>query len=358
MPEPSLPGRLLAPHRPVLALALLACLLYLPSVWLRDLWSPDEPRYAQVAREMVQHGRYALPHLNGEMYAEKPPLYFWLGALAGLIPGVPFESGPRLVSVAAALGTLILTFAMGRRLRDPETGWLAALVLATSGLFVLHASSGVIDATLTFLVTACVAVGLKARQASSPVLWCAFYLLAGLGLIVKGPVAFAVPAGTMLLLALQEDGWRRAWALHAAWGAAVAALVAAAWLIPAVAQGGWDYADTILIKQNLGRAYDAWHHKQPADYFFRVFPPTFLPWVALLPGGIAAALAARRKDLFARTGVTWFLFTFLFFTVISGKKTRYLMPLFPAAAMLAALELRPLLAGSARSAASGTAAAP
>src|SRR5215475_2268145 len=100
----SLLARVVAPHRPLLALTLLASLLYLPSVWMRDLWNPDEPRYAEVAREMVARDDYALPHLNGAVYGEKPPLFFWLGAAAGSLPGVPFESGTRLVSALAALG--------------------------------------------------------------------------------------------------------------------------------------------------------------------------------------------------------------------------------------------------------------
>src|SRR6267142_881045 len=144
-------------EQPVLAIVLMACFLYLPCVWLRDLWNPDEPRYAEVAREMVARGDYLLPHLNGAVYGEKPPLFFWLGIVAGSLPGVPFASGTRLVSVLAALGTLLLTFRLGRRYGDPETGWLAALVLATSAMFVVHASSGVIDGTLTFLVVAAIA---------------------------------------------------------------------------------------------------------------------------------------------------------------------------------------------------------
>src|SRR2546426_4374612 len=162
-------GRVLAPHRPTLALVILACCLYLPCVWTRDLWSPDEPRYTEVAREMLTRGDWILPHLNSEVYGEKPPLYFWLGILAGSLPGVPFESGTRLVSVLAALGTLWLTFQIGRRTVDDRTGWLAALVLATSSMFVVHASLGVIDGTLTLLVTAAIACGLRGRETASPV---------------------------------------------------------------------------------------------------------------------------------------------------------------------------------------------
>ncbi|MGH9870110.1 MAG: ArnT family glycosyltransferase, partial [Candidatus Polarisedimenticolia bacterium] len=331
--------RVAEPHRPVLALVVLAALVYLPCVWARDPWSPDEPRYAEVARQMAVRGDYLLPSLNGTVYGEKPPLFFWLGMAAGWLPGIPAAAGVRLVSVLAALGTLLLVFHLGRRLGDARGGWLAALVMATSAMFALHATTGVIDATLTLLVTAAIAVGLKAREAGAPTLWGAFYVLAGLGLITKGPVALVVAGGTMLLVALAEDGPRRAWAGHPAWGLPVAAAVVALWLIPAVARGGEAYANVILFKQNLGRAYDSWHHKEPATFFLKVFPASFVPWVAALPLALVSAWRARREDPSARVPLIWFCWTFLFFSLVSGKKTRYLLPLFPAAALLVGRDL-------------------
>ena len=352
--------RVLSPHRPLLALVLLALALYLPSVWLRDPWSPDEPRYAEVAREMVSRGDYILPHLNGEVYGEKPPLFFWLGIAAGMIPGVPFESGPRLVSVLAALLTLVLTFRLGRRFIDAQTGWLAALVLLTSSMFVMHATSGVIDGTLTLLVTAAIASGLAARKARSPLLWGLFYVLAGLAIITKGPVGLAIPAGVLFLVGLQEVGPRRAWAAHPLWGLAIMGLIGALWLVPAIARGGREYAEIILFKQNVGRAYQSWHHKEPFWYFLMGFPVAFVPWILLFPGGLFEGWRRRAKAPGARIAISWFLFTFVFFSVISGKKTRYLMPLLPAASLLAALELRALLSkgtGRARAMMPGVAAA-
>ncbi len=334
--------RLIAPHRPFLALALLAVCLYLPSVWNRDVWSPDEPRYAEVAREMVARGDYILPHLNGEVYGEKPPLFFWLGILAGELPGVPPDAGTRVVSALAALGTLILTFRLGRHLDDARTGWLAALVLATSAMFAAHATSGVIDGTLAFLVVACISAGLKARESGSPVMWCFFYVIAGLAILTKGPIGLLIPAGVLFLNGLLEDGPRRSVGWHAAWGSLVAAGVVSLWLVPAIARGGTDYAGVILFKQNLGRAYESWHHREPVYYFLSVFPASFLPWIVLLPTALYGAAREAKRNRLSRLALVWFVFTFVFFSLMSGKKTRYLLPLFPAAGMLVALELRRL----------------
>lgn len=329
-------GRLLAPHRPALALTLLAMVLYLPCVWTRGLWSPDEPRYAEVARQMERRGDWILPHLNGEVYGEKPPLYFWLGMGAGRLPGVPAAAGPRLVSSLAALATLLLTLRIGRRALGAEAGWIAALVLATSSMFVMHATWGVIDALLTLLVTAAVGVGLRARETGSVTQWAVFYGLVGLGILAKGPVALVVPAGTLLIMALADHGVRRAGAFHPLWGVPLAAAIVAAWLIPAIARGGEAYADVILFKQNVGRAYDSWHHKEPLTYFLSVFPVSFLPWIVVLPFGLVSAWRERRRTPGVRAALAWFVFTFVFFSLVSGKKTRYLLPLFPAASLLTA----------------------
>ncbi len=344
-------SRLIAPHHPVLALLLLALVLYLPGVWLREPWNPDEPRYAQVTREMLSRSDFIMLSLNGEVYAEKPPLFFWLGALAGTLPGVPIEAGPRVVSALAAWLTLLLTFHLGRRLADAETGWLASLILATSSMFVVHAATGVIDCLLTLLVTAGIALGLQARQARSPVLWAGVYLLAALAVLAKGPVGFAIPMGVLLLTAWREDGVRNLRALHPVWGSFLVAAVVALWIGPAIARGGAEYAETILLKQNIGRAFQSWHHARPISYFVFALPIAFLPWSFLLPtalyggwragGGAEGPRAARASRL---TGL-WFGFVLVLFSLISGKKTRYLLPLFPAASLLMALELRAVLAG-------------
>lgn len=342
--------RVIAPHRPHVAILLLAALVYLPSVWLRDAWNPDEPRYAQVAHEMVSSGEYVLPHLNGEVYAEKPPLFFWVSILASRLTGIPLESGPRLVSVIAAWLAMVLTFRIGLRLSDPETAWLTVLVLATSSMFVLHASTGVIDATLAMLVTGAILIGMKAREKSSPVLWLLFYLLTAAAVLTKGPVGFLLPAGVLLFIVLAGEGLGGLRALHPVWGIGMVLAVAAAWVVPAIAKGGSGYAETILWKQNIDRMFDPWHHDKPVYYFLKVFPASFLPWTFVMPTALFGAwrsLRGRERGWLRAipTAAIWFTFVFLFFSLAESKKTRYLLPLFPAAALLVAIELRKALAG-------------
>ena len=117
------------------AVLILATVLFLWFLWAHDLWAPDEPRFGEVAREMLVDGQWIVPHVNGVVYNHKPPLLFWL--IAGL--SVPFgrvlEFTCRLPSALAAIGTVALTIRLGRRFYGPRTAALAGVVLATSFLF-------------------------------------------------------------------------------------------------------------------------------------------------------------------------------------------------------------------------------
>jgi len=117
----------------------------------RGLWSPDEPRYLQVAWEMSRAESYLIPIMNGDIYAEKPPLYFWLTMLASKV--FPWESASRWVSAVASLGVVLLTFSLGRIAGNRQIGFTAALILMTASLFSLLMNTGNIDTTLTLLTT-------------------------------------------------------------------------------------------------------------------------------------------------------------------------------------------------------------
>ncbi|MEK7821450.1 MAG: glycosyltransferase family 39 protein, partial [Planctomycetota bacterium] len=105
--------------------------LYLPNLWWRDLTGTDEPKYAQVAREVLLDGHWFALHLNGAPYYGEPPLYFWSEALLSLPHGdvTPFIA--MLTACLFGLGTILLTYFLGKRLFDADTGFLGAAILAT-----------------------------------------------------------------------------------------------------------------------------------------------------------------------------------------------------------------------------------
>lgn len=318
------------------ALLVLAAVLFLPSVWTRDLWDPDEPGYAEVTRQMELRGDYLVPWFNGAVYSEKPPLFFWASLAAGRIPGVPEGAGGRLVGVLASLGTMLLTWRIGALLMGEATGALAAALLSGCLIFWQLAQSGVIDPLLAFLTTASIygfALHLRMRPGGMAV----FYGAAALGILAKGPVALAVPALAAVCHTLLVGGPRALRARHPLWGIPLAAAPALLWLAGATMEAGPGYARTMLITQNVGRAVDAYVHRQPVWYYALILPFILLPLTPFLPQALVAGWRVRicgvRPMLLP---LTWFGSTFLFFSAMSSKKTRYMLVLAPAAALLAA----------------------
>ena len=316
-------------------LALLAALLFLPGLGRRDVWNPDEPRYGQVAREMRATGEYVVPHYNGRLYTQKPPLMFWSMVLAGALLGELDETAVRLPSALAAIGSVLLVYWMGLRLFDRRAAWLSAIAFATCSKILWQARVGQIDMLLTFLVLCGVACWTKGRLEGRPAFSYLFFVFAGLATLAKGPVGLLPPLLSILLfLLLMVDGQgfrdlRLGRGLLIWWGVVVL------WLAPAVLLGGDAYREDILVRQNVTRYVNPWGHYQPPWYFLQALPIDFLPWSLFLPAAITAgrALDVERRRHLLFLGC-WVIVTVVFFSVSPGKRTVYILTCYPALALL------------------------
>jgi 4-amino-4-deoxy-L-arabinose transferase-like glycosyltransferase len=234
-------------------IAVLAALLFLPGLGRRDVWNPDEPRYGQVAREMRATGEWVVPHYNGRLYTQKPPLMFWSIAASGALLGDIDETAVRLPSALAAVGCVLLIYALGVRLFDRRAAWFAAVAFATCSKILWQARVGQIDMLLIFLVLCAVYWWTRARLEARPALSHLFFLFAGLATLAKGPVGLLPPLLSILaFLAVTRDrqGLRD---LRVGRGLLIWAGVVALWLVPAIVRGGDPYMDDILLKQNVTR---------------------------------------------------------------------------------------------------------
>ena len=305
----------------------------------KDLWDPDETRYAVVAREMRETGQLILPHLNGAIYAEKPPLFFWLVNLSVFLLGEDSELANRLPSALAGWITILLTFFLGERLFNSRVGFLSASVLATCLFFPQISRWMMLDSlfTLLFLLTVCCFyLGYEKEEGRRKYYFLAG-LIMGLGVLTKGPVAY-LPLPIFLIFAFLQRGLKKFWSYDLLLGILLSLAVVLAWLIPACLVGGEEYSKRILLEQTLGRlSGNGKHvHAKPFFFYFIRFPIEFIPWIVFLPTAFVFAFrrgeGIRRKELLFLS--VWFIFIFVFFTFVKGKKDNYILPLYPAAAIM------------------------
>jgi 4-amino-4-deoxy-L-arabinose transferase-like glycosyltransferase len=311
-----------------------------------DLWNPDEPRYAQVAREMVNGRDWILMHFNGQVYADKPPLFFWLIALSSF-----FWQGFNPFSVrffSAFFGTLtvLLTFLLGKKLFSSRTGLFSAFILATSVEFAYLSTRANIDATLTFFTTASIYCfikwyGFKEEERVETVQFkrlaiYGFYIGLALATLAKGPVGFILPLLVALVyLAVQKDwnGIRRMKLPH---GMILFFIIVLAWYLPALLKGGREYFNETIMLHTVNRFAKGSSHIRPFYYYLYNFPVDFLPWIFFLPTAIAYGLSGgttriKKEFLFP---FVWFAVIFIFFSFSKGKRGLYLLPLFPAVSLM------------------------
>jgi 4-amino-4-deoxy-L-arabinose transferase-like glycosyltransferase len=311
----------------------------------RDLWNPDEPRYAQVAREMIETGEWVVPHLNGEVYPEKPPLYFWLVALLSKPAGDVTEVTARLPSAMSATLIVLLTYLLGSKMLGGREAFAGAVIMATSAQFFWLGRDGVIDLLLTLFILAALSAFYIGHVEKLPLLYVAGFVFLAPAALSKGPVGIAVPVVVMLafllleILLRKEGGTRQlGWfALAMVIGLAIVGLFVVPWWRAAYERSGGAYGSlSILVKQTQGRMLESYSHRRPFHYYFGEILWQFLPWIVFFP--LAAHTVRKKGNIGENRGlrflVVWFLSVFLFFTLISGKRSQYLAPLLPAGGLI------------------------
>lgn len=357
---PTLLDRLLRPGRDsgrdhlydVLWLLGLGLLLIGTGLGLRDPWPPDEPRFALVAQDMLRSGDWLFPRIGGDLYADKPPFFFWLVAVATAATG-SLRIGFLLPSLLAGLGTVLLAYDLLRRARGREAGLATGLVLLVTFQFVWEARQAQIDATLCFLTTLSL-YGLLRHLCIAPARnwFLAGWAAAGLGVITKG-VGFLPLLALVPFAILVRRRWRAAVPRIGALGAAGAVCLLIAiglWFVPMMvaSSAGGDllaYRQEILFHQTVTRYADAWHHHAPVYYYFvEIIPLFWLPLIALVPWLWPRWRdALRGRDTLIAVLLAWVLLVVLFFTSSTGKRTLYILPAVPAFAMAAGPWLPELL---------------
>jgi len=297
------------------------------------LFDPDEGRNAEVAREMAETNDYVLPHLDGLPYLDKPIVYFAAAAAVMEVLG-PSETAARLPAYLFTLATLIVVMRFAKRRWGPDTGWLAALALATTLLVLAYARTTIFDSALAF----CTTVAILAFWEDRPVLaWAAM----GLGAITKGPVAILIPLATLIPYALLTRGVRLRRLFPLA-GLAVFAVVALPWFL-AVSYRIPEFPHYVFVRETFERVTTTrFHRTAPFWYYLPILPVAAFPWIVPALGrwkNWRWAWLARRVNPQAQEAMLltcWVLGPLLFFTLNQSKLPQYLLPLMPPFALAAA----------------------
>lgn len=322
-------------------LTLLCLFLYLPCLGNRDLWGSVEPQYAEVAREALVDGHWIIPHYNGEAYAIKPPLYPWLIALVSIPVGDVTEFTARLPSALSALGMVLVVYLLGKDLFGQRTGLLAALILATSPQFHKSACMVRIDMPLAFFTTSSLAAFYLGFTHSRNTYHLLGWFLVALTALIKGPVVPLMIAVIVLLYLYSEKKLKLLRERTTFLGVGVFVATIGGYLLLVYSEGGLDYIRALYL---LLSAYAANEYHSKNFYFY--LPELFGlgPWALLIP--VAIFMLYRDKVEKLRLPCIWFLVMLLTFSMIASKHSRYLLPLYPAAALLAAVPLDGYLAKS------------
>jgi 4-amino-4-deoxy-L-arabinose transferase-like glycosyltransferase len=312
---------------------LLLAVLWFGTLGIRPLYKADESRYAEISREMVASGDWITPRLNGFKYFEKPPLQYWSTAALFAVLG-EHDWVARLWSALIGFAGIALAFHAGNRLFGPPVGRYAAAVLAGSPLYVLLGQVNTLDMSVSvFLAAAIFAFALGHMLA--------FWAACALAVLSKGLIGLVLPLGAVGLYMLVKRDGSVVKRIRPLAGGALFLAIAAPWFM-AVSAANAEFAHFFFVQEHFQRFTTQMHHRvQPAWYFVPVLVAGIAPW--LVPLGRAAVQALRQRTDAELLLWIWLLVVFAFFSASGSKLPPYILPVFPALAVLVA---RALTAGT------------
>lgn len=334
----------LQPRTALLVLLLGLWLIFLCGLGARPYGSSDVDRYARMVVEM-QHEGTLIPTLSGQSYHEAAPLAAWGPYAVAWLCGGQSQATVRLLSGLSLLGAALLAWALGREI-SPRLGLVAGAATGLNHLAIHYGRSSRVDALLGFAVTAAIAAGFLGTRGRGARRW-GWFALAGaacaLAIAAKGPYGGALVAAVLVPFWIWEREWR-ATILGGAIMLSVGLGLSALWLLPYLSYLGPEEAqsffDHFFLQETISKFEGGLGKVLPPWQYLLEAPPKLLPWSLL--AGLAVISLARRRGQGApleRLALCWVLFPVVLLSLASGKHIRYLVPLLPGLALLAAFEL-------------------
>ncbi len=346
---PSLPAADTAPvsRRTAIVLMLAFALIWFSNIDSRRLVHPDEGRYAEIPREMVLNGDWVTPRLNGIKYFEKPALQYWITAASYEAFGVRHWTARLWPALAGWLGVLFIGY-VGLRIGGPTLGLYSAAALGGCVWWILNAHVLTLDTGLSFWMSVGMGSLLIAQHANASPREQRYWMFAAwaalaLAVLSKGLIGLVLPGAALVFYTLLTRDWNLWRRLHLAKGALLFLVIAAPWFV-AVSRRNAEFFDFFFIHEHFTRFLtNEAKREAPWWYFVPILAVGILPWLTVFVGTIKRswtdAQTGRNGFCWQRFALVWAAFIFVFFSMSGSKLSSYILPIFPALALVIAWQL-------------------
>jgi len=322
-------------------LVALCGVLYFPYLGSTPVFDKGEPREGLAVQDIVQRGEWLFPLKRAAAIPSKPPMFHWTAALTYQFTGVLDEATLRFPSALYATLGVIFLYLLGARLFGAQVGLLGGAILATTMIYQTQAVNARVDMTLCFFVTLSLILFYSIYRGflNHPLWPYAMYLLVGLATLSKGPLGIVLPGLVIAVFLALKRNWKQffKFALHP--GVLIALVLVVGWYGLAISRGGEGFVNRQLLSENLGRFFGGSGHSHPIYYYLGYLFSLAIPWCLFYPlmfWDWAKERGSAEGDdvLFLQS---WFGAMVIFFSLSSGKRAVYLLPIYPALALLLAL---------------------
>ena len=294
------------------------------------LLDPDEPVYAETAKEMIRFNEYLSPRIYNEYWYDKPPIFYWLLVGSLKLFGGFSELAARLPASLMAIGAVLMTTFSAARQFSPRAGFWSGLVMGTTVMIMYMGKASVTDTTLLFFMTGALLCFMHEKY------WL-MYLFCGFAVMTKGPIGLVFPGAIIFLYLLITRDLGRVLRMHAISGLLIVAAVGMPWYLFMYQNHGMDFIYEFIGFHNISRFSAPLHPNRVHWWFYLpVIILGLFPWTGVLLKSIKDAVTKSvgqesTKLLFLQV---WWIFVFLFFSVAKTKQVSYMLVLLPALSVI------------------------
>lgn len=315
-------------------------IIWFGSLDFRPLIPSDEARYAEIAREMYVTGDWITPRYNGYKYFEKPPLQMWATSIVFEIFGVGNWQA-RLWSALTGFLTIVFVGITSTKLFNSRVGWLSSIILASSPMWIIAGHLSSLDIALSsFLAAALCSLLLSQHSENSNTqrnwVWLCWAFMA-LAVLSKGLIGIVLPSLVLIFYCISIWDWKILNQIRIISGSLIFLIITAPWFV-LVSIKNPEFLEFFFIHEHFQRFAQNSHNRNGPIYFFiPLLLVGILPWVPQLPMAFMSAIKRTKNSyLVNRLLICWVVVIFVFFSISSSKLPGYIIPIFPAIAILIA----------------------